>query len=120
MSFLKLISKTSNAIISENVIVADSFFKRLKGLMFTKELPDQNALHIVPCNEIHTFNMKYSIDVLYLNSNNTILAIDEEMKSGKIGKRVKNAISVVELPSGKIKKSDIKIGQEVEFLKDYV
>ena len=109
-------NKTSNTIISENVMVADTYFKRLKGLMFTKELPCQNALHIIPCNEIHSFFMKYSIDVLYLDSKNNILAFDEEMQPGKIGKAVKDAKSVVELPSGKIKKLNIKIGQQIEFI----
>lgn len=115
---MKLINKTSNTTISENVMVADTFFKRLKGLMFTKELPEQNALLIESCNEIHTFNMRYSIDVLYLDASNNILAIDEDMKPGKIGKRVRNAVSVVELPSGKIKKLDIKIGQTITFNQD--
>jgi uncharacterized protein len=113
---LKLINKTNNIVICENVMVADTYFKRLKGLMFTKSLPEQNALHIVPCNEIHTFNMKYSIDVIYLDDKNSILAIDEDMKPGKIGKHVKNAVSVVELPSGKVKKLEVKIGQTVTFI----
>jgi uncharacterized protein len=112
---LKLINKTSNKVISENVMVADTFFKRLKGLMFTKELPEQNALHIVPCNEIHTFNMRYSIDVLYLDASNNIVAAHENMKPGKIGKRVKSSVSVVELPTGRVKKLNIKIGQTVAF-----
>lgn len=115
---MKLINKTNNTIISENVMVADTFFKRLKGLMFTKELPDQSSLHIIPCSEIHTFNMKYSIDVLYLDVNNNILAINEELQSGKIGKRVKNAVSVIELPSGKIKKANIEVGQTVAFINE--
>ena len=113
---MKLINKTNNTIISENVMVANTYLKRLRGLMFTKELPDQSALYIIPCNEIHTFNMKYSIDVLYLDRNNNILAIDEEITPGKIGKRVKNAVSVVELPSGKVKRVSVKIGQAVVFL----
>jgi uncharacterized protein len=113
---MKLINKTNNTVISENVMVANTFFKRLKGLMFTSELPEHNALHIVPCKEIHTFNMKYSIDVLYLDKNNNILAIDEDMKPGKIGKRIINAVSVLELPSGKVRKLEVKIGQTVTFL----
>ena len=84
--------------------------------MFTKTLPESSAMHILPCNEIHTFNMRYSIDVLYLDRSNNILAIEEVLKPGKIGKRVKNALSVVELPSGRIKKLGLKIGQAVEFL----
>jgi len=115
---MKLINKTNNTIISENVMIANTFFKRLKGLMFSKELPEEKSLHIVPCNEIHTFNMKYSIDVLYLDKNNNIVAINEEMKPGKIGKRVKKAVSVVELPSGKVKRAGIEVGQTVEVIKE--
>lgn len=111
-----LINKTSNAIISENLQIADTYFKRLKGLMFTKELPLQNALQIIPCSEIHTFFMNYSIDVLYLDVNNNIISIDENLQPRKIRKKVKNAVSVIELPKGKIKKSNIKVGQTVQFL----
>ena len=86
--------------------------------MFTKELPEQNALLIKPCNEIHTFNMRYGIDVLYIDANNKILAVNEAMMPGKIGKRVKNAALVVELPCCKIKNLDIKSGDVVEFIFD--
>jgi uncharacterized protein len=110
-----LIKKEQKEIISENLMTADSFLKRLKGLMFTKELLPQSALYIYPCREIHTFFMNYNIDVLYLDINNIIVAIDEDMKPGKIGKHVKGAVAVVELPSGKIKETCIAIGQAVEF-----
>lgn len=111
-----LINKTTNTIISENVIVANSFFKRLKGLMFTKDLSYESAMHIIPCNEIHTFFMNYSIDVLYLDRNNTIVAMDEDLKPRKVGKFIKNAKSVVEIPSGKIRNLNLKIGQSLEFI----
>ena len=60
--------------------------------------------------------MNYSIDVLYLDVNNKILSMDEDLKPGKIGKHVKDAKSVVELPSGKIKTAGIKVGQTVELI----
>ena len=41
--------------------------------------------------------------------------MDEEMEPGRIGKKVKNAISVVELPGGRIKAASLKTGQSVEF-----
>ncbi len=110
-----LVNKTNNEVISENLMTADSFFKRLKGLMFTKELPEEDALHIIPCNEIHMFFMNYSIDVLYLDRNKEIVHMDEGMQPGKIGKKVKNAVSVIELPHGRIKTKSLAIGQEVEF-----
>lgn len=111
-----LLIKENKRLISANVTIADSFFKRLKGLMFTKELSPQSALYITPCSAIHTFFMNYNIDVLYLDINNIVLAIDEDMKPGRIGKNVKNAVAVVELPAGKAKEACIMIGQAVEFI----
>lgn len=113
---MRLVNKSSNTVISENFMIADTYFKRLKGLMFTKELPIQDALQIIPCNQIHTFFMKYSIDVLYLDNNNNIIYMDEEFKPGKIGKRVKNSVSIIELPYGKIKSKGIIIGQAIELI----
>lgn len=110
-----LVNKTNKEVISENLMTADSFFKRLKGLMFTKELTEEDALHIIPCNEIHMFFMNYSIDVLYLDREKKIVHMDEGMQPGKIGKKVKNAVSVIELPDGKIKTKSLEIGQMLEF-----
>jgi uncharacterized membrane protein (UPF0127 family) len=112
-----LINKDYNTVISENLIVADTYFKRLKGLMFTKEFPYENALQIIPCSEIHTFFMNYSIDVLYLDGSNNIVYMDERLQPGKIGRYVKGAKSVIELPEGKIKKVNIKVGQTVQCIK---
>lgn len=113
-----LIIKETNAIICENLQLANTYFKRLKGLMFTKELPAQNAMQIIPCKEIHTFFMNYSIDVLYLDSKNNIVSIDANLKPGKIGKLIKNAKSVIELPEGKTKEFYIKVGQTVVFINE--
>lgn len=113
-----LVNKETNVTISHNLQVADTYFKRLKGLMFTKELPTQYALQIIPCKEIHTFFMNYSIDVLYIDSKNNIVSIDENLKPGKVGRFVKKAKFVIELPEGKIKEFDIKVGQTVAFISD--
>jgi uncharacterized protein len=84
--------------------------------MFTKELSPQSALYIYPCSGIHTYFMNYNIDVLYLDNKNIVRAIDEDMKPGKLGKYTKNVAAVIELSSGKVKETQIKIGQAVEFV----
>jgi len=113
---MKLKNKSMDNIIAGNLMVADSFLKRLKGLMFTKEFSSDSALYIYPCNAIHTFFMNYNIDVLYLDKNNMVVGVDEDLKPGRIGKYVKNAVAVVEFTSGEIKKNQIQIGHALELL----
>jgi uncharacterized membrane protein (UPF0127 family) len=113
---LQLVNLSSDQLVADNIDCAHTFFKRLKGLMFTSDLNSGAGLHIKPCQSIHTFFMKYSIDILYLNEHNVVVALDESMEPGKIGKRCSNAVSVVELPSGTVKKTNTKIGNNLKFI----
>ncbi len=104
-------------VISQSVIVADHFFSRFKGLMFTRELSPEASMYFYPCSGIHTFFMNYNIDVLYLDIHNKILAVDEDMGPGKIGRVIKGAVAVVVLPSGRVGETGTKIGQTLGFVK---
>lgn len=106
----------TDEVISRTVIIANHFITRLKGLMFTRELPTESSMYIYPCSGIHTFFMNYKIDVLYLDIHNKILAVDENMRPGRVGRIIKGAVAVVELPGGRIEKTKTKIGQTVEFV----
>ncbi|MDP4085050.1 MAG: DUF192 domain-containing protein [Bacillota bacterium] len=90
--------------------IADTFFKRLKGLMFTKSLKTGHGLYIQPCQSIHTFFMNYSIDILYLSEMLEIVGIDEKMEPKKIGKYYRAAASVLELPAGTIQNTNTSVG----------
>ncbi len=113
---LSLKNKTNGTIVVSNVVEANNFFKRLKGLMFTKELSSQTAMYIRPCNGVHTYFMNYAIDVLYLDINNKIIAIDKDMKPWKLGRLHKNAVAVVELSNGMIEKNHVEIGHVLELI----
>jgi uncharacterized protein len=104
------VNLTNGAELANHVSTADTFFRRLKGLMFTESLPAGHGLLIQPCQSIHTFFMNYSIDVLYLSKDLEIVGLDETIKPAKVGKFQKRAVSVLELPAGTIRKSGTKIG----------
>lgn len=107
---MKVVNLTNRTELADNVSKADTFYKRLKGLMFTKSLPAGHGLLIQPCQSIHTFFMNYSIDVLYLSKDFEIVGLDETLKPAKVGKYQKRAYSVLELPAGTILKTETKIG----------
>jgi uncharacterized membrane protein (UPF0127 family) len=104
------VNQTNGAELANHVSSANTFFKRLKGLMFTKSLPEGHGLLIQPCQSIHTYFMNYSIDVLYLSKDLEIVGLDETIKPATVGKYQKRAYSVLELPAGTIRKTDTKIG----------
>ena len=83
-----------------NLVIAKSFFKKLRGLMFKKDI-DENLVFI-HCSSIHTFFMRRNIDVIFFDKNKNLLEIHKNVKKNKII-ICKKAYYTVELLSNKIK-----------------
>lgn len=90
--------------------MADSFFKRLKGLMFRKDPIKNEGLWIVPCNAVHMFFMKFPLDIVLLNEQNEVVGVFHSLKPWKMTKPIKKAHSTLELPAGSAEKLGISIG----------
>lgn len=97
----------------DNIKFAKTFIKRLKGYMFHRRPQTNEVLIIDPCNQIHTFNMKFDIDVLYLDNDYRVIHKHLALKPGKILPCVKNATCVVEAKTGLFE--SIKEGELIRF-----
>lgn len=91
-----------------NLIQCKSFFARLKGFMFKKNI--KNALLFDNCNSIHTFFMKENIDVIMCNKDNLILYYFNNLDKNKIILPKKNVSKTIELP---VNFFDIKINNKI-------
>ncbi|MCH6267633.1 DUF192 domain-containing protein [Neobacillus citreus] len=90
--------------------MADTFFKRFKGLMFRKNPITNEGLWIVPCNAVHMFFMKFPIDVVLLDKQNEVVEIHHTLRPWRITKPVKEAYSTLELPAGSAEELGINVG----------
>jgi len=92
------------------VIYANTFLKKLKGLMFIK---DFDFIMKFKCNGIHTFFMKTNIDVYLTDKNKKILYIYKNLKPNKIILPKKNIKYTYETPVNYLK--NINIGNTFNF-----
>lgn len=81
--------------IIENMFIADTFKERLFGYMFRKK-PHHKAIMIKPCNSIHTFFMKFNIDVLFVNEAMVVVKKIENLEKNRVVIPVKEAKFVIE------------------------
>lgn len=107
-----------NITLADNVKIADTFISRLKGLMWSANLEDGVGLMLVPCNCVHTWFMRYPIDVVFIDKDNVIVKIEESMLPYRIGPIVKQARSVLELKSGKCRKLGIDVCDRIEYTEE--
>lgn len=93
-----------------NIFLADTFMKRFMGYMFRKD-PHYEAIMIKPCNSIHTFFMRFDIDVIFLDENMEVIKKVEALKPGNVIMPVKGAKIVVEGKTGIFK--DVQMGSKI-------
>lgn len=94
---------------------ASSFARRFMGLMFRKSIPIDHGLLLTPCNEIHTFGMRFDIDTVAISKDCKVLFIDRAVKPNKVRKRVSGAYRILELNAGVADEAGIEIGDSIEF-----
>ena len=100
--------------LSNNVVVADSLLKRLKGLLGRSEMLAGEALWIKPCMAVHTFLMKFPIDVVFLNTKNRVIAVIRNLQPNRITRLYLKSASVLELPASVLESTDTRVGDEIE------
>jgi uncharacterized protein len=89
---------------------ADTFMKKLVGLLGTKEFPSYDGLFFEGVSCIHTFFMNYPIDVLFLDGENSVCGAAEEVRPYRVVCGPSRCRSVVEMRQGGIAGSGIKTG----------
>lgn len=107
---MELYIEQTGKLIASNVSLADTYFKRLKGLMFKETLKYDEGLLITPCNSIHMFFMKFPLDVLFVDKENNIVGMSKNIKPWRISKVFFKAHYVVELPTGTIERLKMSEG----------
>lgn len=110
---VQVIDSVQGTVIANNVKPAYSFGKRLKGLLFTSSLPRQSGIHIQPCRSVHTYFMKYPIDIVYLDANQVVVGLEQFVAPGKRGQHIPKAYSVIELAAGRIQELALEEGQKL-------
>lgn len=89
---------------SERVVIANSFFKRVFGLMGRKILLPGEVWIFPHCRQVHTFGMRFPIDIAFLDGDGAVQMLYEAVKPWKVVKGTKNTKITIECGAGEFKK----------------
>ena len=102
--------------LAEHAAIADTSAKRRTGLLKHTSFEPGDGLWIVPCEGVHTFGMKFAIDVIFLTRKRKVLKIRPRMVRGRLSFSLL-AHSVLELPAGTAEATLTAAGDQLEFEK---
>jgi uncharacterized membrane protein (UPF0127 family) len=89
---------------------------RRKGLLGRHGLDAGAALIIAPCNSIHTFFMKFAIDVVFATRDGRVTKLHTALPPWRIGLSWKS-FAVIELPAGAAGRADTRVGDDLEVVR---
>jgi uncharacterized membrane protein (UPF0127 family) len=115
---LKLVVRnhTRDTVVADAADVADTSAKRRTGLLKHDRLAQGEGLWIVPCESVHTFFMKFPIDLVYLDKKHKVKKVRHAVGPWKLSACL-TAHSVLELPAGAAEKSGTRVGDELKMEK---
>lgn len=114
---LKIINQTKGTILAEKAEIADAPFERLKGLLGRTGLGEGEGMVITPCNSIHTFFMRFNIDVVFLDKHDKVVSMAKALPPARLFGALPKGKLVIELPSGTLNKTMTATGDQISMEK---
>jgi uncharacterized membrane protein (UPF0127 family) len=104
--------KKNSQILFSKVLWASNPFLKMKGYLGRKSLAKDEALIFPKAPSIHTFFMKFAIDIIFLDTTQKVITCLEKVKPGRILPYI-NSRYTIEMPEDSIQEKGIKVGDHL-------
>ena len=112
-------SKRTTRVIVDNAgslavaTIADRPWTRMVGLLGRSRLEADDGLVITPCDTIHTWFMRFPIDVLFVDEHGIVVRAIEALGPFRFASGRPRARTTIELPAGTLKRFAVGAGARV-------
>jgi uncharacterized membrane protein (UPF0127 family) len=107
------LKRDDGAIVCERCTVADNPLRRMRGLLGRDGLESGEGLLLRPASAVHTYFMRFAIDVVFLDRSLVVVGIADSVDPWKARSR-KGAKAVLELPAGESERRGLAVGDRLE------
>ena len=104
-----LMNNRNNRVLATTVLTAFDSASRRRGLLKQDFLPDGTALIIAPSNAIHTFFMRFAIDVAFVSRDGRVLKVRPNVPPWRMAVALRG-FAVIEMPVGALARADTQAG----------
>jgi uncharacterized membrane protein (UPF0127 family) len=102
-------------VVARRVEYAETSAQRRKGLLGRSQMDPEEGLYIAPCEWVHTFGMRFPIDVAFLAGDGRVLTVHHGLKPNRLSKIAWRAEGVLELAAGRLHATGTARGDVIKF-----
>ena len=110
----RVLNQTRDTVVADRVSVAGGLWSRFWGLMGRSALPAGAGLLLTPCSSVHTFFMRFPLDVVFLDRDRQVVKVVSALKPWRtaLGGGGRDAL---ELNAGEAERTGIEPGDQLDF-----
>jgi len=99
-----------DSVLVPNLIPAFRIIDRMVGLLGRDGLQPGSAMLLRPCGSIHTVGMRFSLDVIFVDSDMRVTKVVRGLKPGRLCLGGRGAKAAIEMESGSLELTGIVPG----------
>ncbi len=107
-----IVNETQGNVVCERAEIADTPWRRLRGLLGRDELPAGHGMLIVPAPSIHSAFMRFEFDAVFVDRDMKVVKLSERIPRWR-ARSAKHARSVLELAAGEIAARGLQLGDQL-------
>lgn len=115
MDRVQVVQADSGIHVGSSVAVANSWWRRFRGLLALPRLRSGEGLLLLNCASVHTVGMRYPIDVAFLDDEGRVVKRISALEPWRVGVGGDDARHALELPSGRLDETGVDQGDRLSW-----
>jgi uncharacterized membrane protein (UPF0127 family) len=115
MRFLRVVNESRHSVLGTRIRMADTLGSRLRGFLLRPKPTAGEGLFLAPCRGIHTYGMRFPLDILLIDDGGTVVAAHPLLEPGNRTPVYRHARFALELPSGAIAATGTLVGDRLSW-----
>ncbi len=116
MRTMRVTNTERGVVLGTSVRLADRWWPRMRGFLGRPAPEPGEGLLLTPCQAVHMFGMRFSLDVVFLDRDGVVVAVYEDLAPGKRTRVETKAIHALELPAGTVVATGTERGDRVAWV----
>lgn len=115
MREVSVIQTSSGVRVASKAMVADSWWRRFRGLLGRPVLESGEGMLLLGCGSIHTVGMDHPIDIAFLDADGRVVRRLERLGPWRVGFGGPTATHALELPAGRLEETGTAPGDRLSW-----
>jgi uncharacterized membrane protein (UPF0127 family) len=107
---MRIVNLTRGTLLGTRIELADNWWGRFRGFLGRERPREGQGILLAPCSAVHTYGMKFDLDLIFVGACGEVLAVAEQLEPGKTSGRVPGSRYVLEVPAGTIRATKTAVG----------